>query len=57
MKHIYSTVITSIAVLMLVWILASWANVLWHNDPFEDDGEPAGWNVFVVAGELLECAD
>ena len=46
-----STVFT---IIVLLWIMMSWVDVINHNDPFETDGSPSGWNAFVVLTEVAE---
>ena len=41
-------------VLLVAWMLVSWVDVINHNDPFEADGNPAGWNAFVVLTEATK---
>ena len=43
---------TFLVVLMMVWILASWVDVVMHNDPSGSDGDPAKWNAFMVLTEV-----
>jgi len=38
-------------IILFVWFLASWMNVISHNDP-EDKSAPAAWNCFVVMTEV-----
>lgn len=50
MKTLISSIITVITVVLVLWVLLSWANVLANNGPY-DDGEPASWNAFIVLTE------
>ena len=53
MKKISITLATVLMAVMMAWIIASWVNVMCHNDPFDDDGDCPGWNLFVVMEELV----
>ena len=53
MKVAIDIISTVLAVILLVWFLASWMNVISHNDP-DDTGAPADWNAFVVLTEAFE---
>ena len=50
MKTLISSIITVITVVLTLWILINWANVLAHNG-YGSDGNPADWNAFVVLTE------
>ena len=52
MKTIISSMLTVIIVVLMIWILISWANVLCHNG-YGADGEPADWNAFMIMTEAM----
>lgn len=45
---------TIIMIVFLAWMLVSWADVIFHNNPSENDGSPSSWNAFVVLTEVGE---
>ena len=40
--------------LVLIWMVASWVDVVNHNDPSGGDGDPSRWNAFVVMTEAAK---
>ena len=42
-----------IMMIIVLWFVASWADILCHNNPSEEDGEPSSWNTFVVLQDFL----
>ena len=48
MRLITKSFITTISLIFLLWILISWADVVSHNNPFIDDGDPHWWNAFEI---------
>jgi hypothetical protein len=40
-----------IGILMVLWILISWADVLMHNSP-RNPSDPHDWNLFVLVAEI-----
>ena len=49
MKNVIDKVITILAVLFIVWIVASFFNIGLHNHPFDEDYKDyANWNFFVL---------
>lgn len=47
-------VITIISFLFILWIVASWMNVLAHNDPWRGSGKYAPNNAFVVLEKICK---
>lgn len=45
---------TILVVALLIWMMVSWADVIFHNNPSENDGSPSSWNAFVVLTEVGE---
>jgi len=43
----------TVSVIIFIWFLASWINVLSCNSP-RNPTEPAGWNAFVVMTEAVK---
>ena len=49
MKNIIDKIITTIAVLSIVWIVASFFNIGLHNNPFDENYKDyASWTFFVL---------
>ena len=49
MKNILDKIVTTLAVIFIVWIVASFFNIGLHNHPFDDDYKDyASWNFFVL---------
>lgn len=46
--------ITIISFLFILWIVASWMNVLAHNDPWKGDRKYAPNNAFVVLEQICK---
>ena len=44
--------LTISALIILLWLLISWGDVIVHNDPRGGDGQPHAWNAFVLLTEL-----
>lgn len=54
-KKIISNVFCIIFALIMLWFLASWIDVLMHNDPVHGDYAYAPWNFFMrVLKPLIE---
>ena len=48
LERIVKVFLTVAAAVFLLWVLVSLIDVDMHNDPFKDDGDPHGWNAFVI---------
>lgn len=44
--------VTISALIILLWLLISWGDVIAHNDPVGGDGQPHAWNAFVLITEV-----
>ena len=40
-----------IGILLMMWVLISWADVLCHNSP-SNPSEPHNWNMFVIMTDV-----
>lgn len=43
-----------LVVMIVMWFVASWMNVLAHNDPFDGDYRYAPWNVITLTTEIIK---
>lgn len=50
--RITGNLITILSILFLIWIIASWMNVLAHNDPWRGDKKYAPNNAFVMLEKM-----
>ena len=53
MKMVIDAVSTVLAIILLIWFLASWMNVLACNGP-SNSADPADWNAFVIMTEVVK---
>ena len=54
MKRFIGNAIAVISFLFLLWIVASWINILAHNNPYSGDQKYAPNNIFVILTKECE---
>lgn len=52
MQKIIENALLIVSAALLIWMAASWADVLLHNDPWSGDFQYAAWNIFKILEEM-----
>lgn len=53
-KNLICNAFAAAGVVLLVWLLVSWANVLMHNDPIYGDKQYMSGNAIVLLIEMMD---
>ena len=51
---IWEKIVGAIGIMIIVWLVLSWVDVLAHNDPFNGDYSYSPVNLFVLIGEMMK---
>lgn len=50
---IFYTALAALSVMLMIWITASWVDVLLHNDPYSGECI-ANWNAFLALIKMMK---